>query len=70
MLPLTGSCEVISNNSPVAYVCAYVYMCECLCGLEQGAMGYYFHGKSMKSQFADGVGLAVSFGIVSDDLEE
>jgi hypothetical protein len=24
----------------------------------------------MKSQFADGVGLAVSFGIVSDDLEE
>jgi hypothetical protein len=33
-------------------------------------MGSYSHGRGLKSQLASGVGLAVTFGIASDVLQE
>jgi hypothetical protein len=38
-------------------------------GVEWGARGCYFHGENVKSQFANGVGFSVRFGIFCDILE-
>jgi hypothetical protein len=50
------------------YVCKYMYTSAGR--RELGIVGCYSHGRGMKSQVVDGVGLAVKFGTPGVVLED